>query len=108
MSSESVPLRSSVSMDGSSKGIRYIELLCIVPGSRTVSSEMFALSTFTMSAGGWYRSGTPDRGHVMGQQIHLREVTEDDLERLFQFQLDRDAVRMAAFPSRDREAFFAH
>lgn len=44
----------------------------------------------------------------MGQQVHLREVTEHDLEALFQQQLDRDAVRMAAFPSRDREAFFAH
>jgi RimJ/RimL family protein N-acetyltransferase len=44
----------------------------------------------------------------MGQQIHLRPVTEDDLETLFQHQLDRDAGRMAAFPSRDREAFFAH
>lgn len=45
----------------------------------------------------------------MGQQhVRLREVTEDDLETLFVHQLDRDAVRMAAFPSRDREAFFAH
>jgi len=40
--------------------------------------------------------------------VHLREVTEDDLPTLFEQQLDRDAVRMAAFPSRDREAFFAH
>src|ERR1700752_2149182 len=44
----------------------------------------------------------------MGQHVHLREVTENDLETLFQYQLDRDAVRMSAFPSRDREAFFAH
>jgi RimJ/RimL family protein N-acetyltransferase len=44
----------------------------------------------------------------MGQQVHLREVTEADLPTLFEHQLDRDAVRMAAFPSRDREAFFAH
>jgi RimJ/RimL family protein N-acetyltransferase len=44
----------------------------------------------------------------MGQRVHLRQVTEDDLPTLFEYQLDRDAVRMAAFPSRDREAFFAH
>ena len=38
----------------------------------------------------------------------LREVTEDDLPFFFEHQREPEAVRMAAFPSRDREAFMAH
>lgn len=44
----------------------------------------------------------------MKSDILLRDVTEDDLPILFEHQLDPDATRMAAFPSRDREAFFTH
>jgi RimJ/RimL family protein N-acetyltransferase len=40
--------------------------------------------------------------------VLLRDVTEDDLPILFEHQIDPDATRMAAFPSRDREAFIAH
>lgn len=40
--------------------------------------------------------------------VTLREVTEADLPIFFEHQLDPDATRMAAFPSRDREAFMAH
>ena len=38
----------------------------------------------------------------------IRPTVEDDLETLFAFQADPDAARMAAFPSRDREAFHVH
>jgi RimJ/RimL family protein N-acetyltransferase len=38
----------------------------------------------------------------------LRDVVEADLEAFFEHQLDPEATRMAAFPSRDREAFEAH
>lgn len=40
--------------------------------------------------------------------VTLRDVTEADLPILFEHQRDPDALRMAAFPSRDREAFTAH
>ena len=40
--------------------------------------------------------------------IHLRDVTDADLPIFFEHQLDPDATRMAAFPSREREAFMAH
>jgi RimJ/RimL family protein N-acetyltransferase len=38
----------------------------------------------------------------------LRDVTEDDLAIFFEHQREPEGVRMAAFPSRDREAFFKH
>jgi RimJ/RimL family protein N-acetyltransferase len=40
--------------------------------------------------------------------IALREVTQEDLPVFFEHQLDAEATRMAAFPSRDRDAFMAH
>ena len=42
------------------------------------------------------------------RSVSLREVLEDDLEMLFEHQLDPDALSMAAFPSRDRDAHLAH
>ena len=38
----------------------------------------------------------------------LRKVTEEDLPIFFEHQLDEEAVRMAAFPSREREVFLNH
>ena len=43
----------------------------------------------------------------MNDKVSLRRVREDDLETFFTDQLDPEAVRIAAFPSRDREAFMA-
>lgn len=40
--------------------------------------------------------------------VQLRNVEEQDLPVLFEQQLDPEATRMAAFPSRDRDAFMAH
>ena len=40
--------------------------------------------------------------------VILREVTKEDLPIFFEHQLDAEATRMAAFPSRDRDAFMAH
>lgn len=40
--------------------------------------------------------------------VHLREVLETDLPIFFEQQLEPEASRMAAFPSRDRESFMAH
>jgi RimJ/RimL family protein N-acetyltransferase len=40
--------------------------------------------------------------------VTLREVTKDDLPVFFEHQLDAEATRMAAFPSRDRDTFMAH
>jgi RimJ/RimL family protein N-acetyltransferase len=45
---------------------------------------------------------------VVKGTVRLRDVTEADLPIFFEQQLDPDAVRMAAFPSRDRDAFDAH
>ncbi len=44
----------------------------------------------------------------MTTDIRLRDVTEDDFPIFFEHQLDPDATRMAAFPSRDRDAFMLH
>jgi RimJ/RimL family protein N-acetyltransferase len=38
----------------------------------------------------------------------LRDVVEDDLSVFYEQQLDPEAVEMAAFPSRERQAFFDH
>jgi RimJ/RimL family protein N-acetyltransferase len=38
----------------------------------------------------------------------LREVVEGDLPILYEHECDREAAAMAAFPSRDRDAFMAH
>ena len=40
--------------------------------------------------------------------VKLREVTPEDLPIFFEHQLDVEATRMAAFPSRDRDTFMAH
>ena len=44
----------------------------------------------------------------MLNKILLRAVTESDLPILYEQQLDPEATAMAAFPSRDKEAFYAH
>jgi RimJ/RimL family protein N-acetyltransferase len=44
----------------------------------------------------------------MEERVSLRPVKTDDLPIFFVHQLDPEATRLAAFPSRDREAFFAH
>lgn len=44
----------------------------------------------------------------MIEDVQLRDVIADDLPIFFQQQLDPDATYMAAFPSRDRDAFMAH
>jgi RimJ/RimL family protein N-acetyltransferase len=43
-----------------------------------------------------------------GRGLVLRDVTDADLPVLFEQQLEPEATAMAAFPSRDREAFMAH
>jgi RimJ/RimL family protein N-acetyltransferase len=40
--------------------------------------------------------------------VRLRNIEPDDLAIFYEHQLDADATRMAAFPSRDRAAFDAH
>jgi len=40
--------------------------------------------------------------------VLLRDVRESDLATFYNQQLDPEATRMAAFPSRDRDAFMAH
>ena len=40
--------------------------------------------------------------------VRLRNIEPDDLPIFYEHQLDADATRMAAFPSRDRAAFDAH
>lgn len=44
----------------------------------------------------------------MTHTITLRNVIQDDLPIFFEHQLDPDALKMTAFPSRDKEAFRAH
>jgi RimJ/RimL family protein N-acetyltransferase len=40
--------------------------------------------------------------------VSLRPVTDADLQILFEYQNDPIATQVASFPSRDRDAFFAH
>ncbi len=40
--------------------------------------------------------------------VRLRDVVEADLPIFFEQHLEPEAIRMAAFPPRDREAFMAH
>jgi len=42
------------------------------------------------------------------ETVTLRDVVEEDLPIFFEHQRDPEANVMAAFPPRDREAFFAH
>ena len=44
----------------------------------------------------------------MEERLSLRAVNTDDLPIFFVHQLDPEATKLAAFPSRDREAFFTH
>ena len=44
----------------------------------------------------------------MEERVSLRPVSIDDLPIFFVHQLDPEATQLAAFPSRNREAFFAH
>jgi RimJ/RimL family protein N-acetyltransferase len=44
----------------------------------------------------------------VGNEVLLRDVQESDLPIFFEQQLDPEATQMAAFPSRDRDAFMAH
>jgi RimJ/RimL family protein N-acetyltransferase len=44
----------------------------------------------------------------MDDRVSLRDVEDGDLEQLFEHQREPEANRMAAFPPRDRDAFFAH
>ena len=44
----------------------------------------------------------------MSNDVRLRNIELDDLPIFYEHQLDADATRMAAFPSRDRAAFDAH
>lgn len=42
------------------------------------------------------------------QAVTLRDTLDADLPILYEFQLDQEATRMAAFPARDRAAFMSH
>src|SRR3954471_9929084 len=44
----------------------------------------------------------------MKERVSLRPVSSDDLPIFFVHQLDPEATKLAAFPSRDRAAFFTH
>jgi RimJ/RimL family protein N-acetyltransferase len=44
----------------------------------------------------------------MTDEVRLRSIEPNDLAIFYEQQLDADATRMAAFPSRDRAAFDAH
>ena len=44
----------------------------------------------------------------MTSEVQLRPVAETDLPIFYGHQRDPEAVQMAAFPARDREAFIAH
>src|SRR5262245_49556467 len=44
----------------------------------------------------------------MTGEVRIRPVTEADLPVMFENQCDPEAIRMAAFPPRDRAAFWAH
>src|SRR2546421_12445871 len=63
-----------------------------------------------LPAAGRARGGVAHLFLVRSDQVTvtLREVTKEDLPIFCEHQLDAEATRMAAFPSRDRDAFMAH
>jgi sugar-phosphatase len=71
---------------------------------RDAGADVVVPSLATLDDGIWAAAGvTPAPGAV-----GLRDVVEDDLPTLFEHQTDPEAIAMAAFPGRDREAFMAH
>src|SRR5689334_7394321 len=50
----------------------------------------------------------PQTPSPTAKSVTLRPVIESDLPIFYEHQLDPDATRMAAFPSRDESAFMAH
>jgi RimJ/RimL family protein N-acetyltransferase len=48
------------------------------------------------------------RENPSNDDVQLRAVSPGDLPELFEHQLDHEASRMAAYPSRDEGAFMAH
>ena len=49
-----------------------------------------------------------NNGYTPTMSTRLRTATESDLPTLYEQQLDPEATAMAAFPSRDEEAFYTH
>ena len=45
---------------------------------------------------------------MQASHVQLRDVHTDDLDTFFEHQIDAEALAMAAFPPRDREAFLTH
>jgi len=56
----------------------------------------------------WSEMKGSDGSASMEEGVSLRPVNRDDLPIFFVHQLDPEATKLAAFPSRDREAFFIH
>jgi len=52
--------------------------------------------------------GLTARTYPVSMKVVLRDVIDSDLPIFFEHQRDPEAVRMAAFPSRDHEAFMTH
>ena len=44
----------------------------------------------------------------MSDDVRLREVAEDDLPVFYEHQIEPEAIAMAVFQPRDREAFMEH
>lgn len=44
----------------------------------------------------------------MKSEVKLRDIIQEDLPIFFEDQMDKDAVKMASFTSRDKEAFMEH
>ena len=52
--------------------------------------------------------GMPIAARLPPGEVRLRGVSEDDLPIFFEHQQDPEANRLAAFPSRERDAFMTH
>lgn len=76
------------------------------PGAAASACIRHAHCWHTGRAG--YRRGRALTFGKMEERVSLRPVKTDDLPIFFVHQLDPEATKLAAFPSRDREAFFTH
>ena len=84
---------------------------CRTRGLRALHLEVAPDNTAAMNL--YRRFGFTDNARRLwtmrvGSGVTLRKVEEQDLPVFFEHQRDPESVRMAAFPSREREAFFAH
>lgn len=88
--------------------VRRDPAFCGSVGMRAATARLRVRVLAIGRGGGFCAAAFPIAASMMHLAVQLRAVETADLPVLFEHQLDPEATRMAAFPSREREAFMAH